>query len=58
MRLKGGHYLEEAVALSLQDSSVFVMEMYQTIAERHNKGVASIEQTYDIQLKSPMTKTG
>lgn len=43
MRLKGGHYLEEAVALSLQDSSVFVMEMYQTIAERHNKGVASIE---------------
>ena len=43
MRLKGGHYLEEAVALSLQDSSVFVMEMYQTIAERHNKGVASID---------------
>ena len=43
MRLKGGNYLEEAVALSLQDSSVFVMEMYQTIAERHNKGVASIE---------------
>lgn len=43
MRLKGSHYLEEAVALSLQDSSVFVMEMYQTIAERHNKGVASIE---------------
>ena len=45
MRLKGGHYLEEAVALSLQDSSVFVMEMYQTIAEKHNKSVASIEHT-------------
>ena len=25
MHLKGGHYIEEAVALAFQDSSIFVM---------------------------------
>lgn len=34
MHLKGSHYIEEAVALALQDSSIFVMEMYQTISEK------------------------
>ena len=28
MHLKGGHYIEEAVILALQDSSIFVMQMY------------------------------
>ena len=45
MHLKGGHYIKEAVALALQDSSIFVMEMYQIIAEKHNKSAASIEHT-------------
>ena len=45
MHLKGGHYIEEAVTLALQDSSIFVMEMYQAIAEKHNKSAASIEHT-------------
>lgn len=45
MHLKGGHYIEEAVALALQDSSIFVMEIYQTIAEKHNKSTANIEHT-------------
>jgi len=45
MHLKGSHYIEEAVALALQDSSIFVMQMYQTIAEKHNKSAASIEHT-------------
>ena len=45
MRLKGSHYIEEAAILALQDSSIFVMQMYQTIAEKHNKSVASIEHT-------------
>lgn len=45
MHLKGGHYIEEAVTLALQDSSIFVMQMYQTIAEKLNKSVASIEHT-------------
>lgn len=59
MHLKGSHYIEEAVALALQDSSIFVMEMYQAIAEKHNKSAASIEHTipYVMPLKSPMTKT-
>ena len=35
MHLKGDHYIEEAAILALQDSSIFVMQMYQTIAERH-----------------------
>ena len=34
MHLKGGHYIEEAVTLALQDSSIFVMQMYQTISEK------------------------
>ena len=34
MHLKGSHYIEEAVALALQD-----------IAEKHNKSAASIEHT-------------
>ena len=57
MHLKGSHYIEEAAILALQDSSIFVMQMYQTIAEKHNKSVASIEHTIRMPLKSPMTKT-
>lgn len=34
MHLKGGHYIEEAVILALQDSSIFVIQMYQTISEK------------------------
>lgn len=45
MHLKGGHYTEEAVALALQNPSIFVMEIYQTIAEKHNKSTANIEHT-------------
>lgn len=45
MHLKGGRYIEEAVALTLQDPSIFVMQMYQTIAEKYSKSVASIEHT-------------
>lgn len=45
MHLKGSHYIEEAVALALQDSSIFIMEIYQTIAEKHNKSTANIEHT-------------
>lgn len=45
MHLKGGHYIEEAAILALQNPSIFVMEIYQTIAEKHNKSAASIEHT-------------
>ena len=43
--LKGYDYLMEAVALLLQDPSIFVMQMYQIIAEKHNKSAANIERT-------------
>lgn len=57
MHLKGGHYIEEAVILALQDSSIFVMQMYQTIAEKHNKVLPVSNTPYVMPLKSPMTKT-
>lgn len=45
IHLRGCRYIEEAVTLILQNSNIFVMEMYQNIAEKHNKSAASIEHT-------------
>lgn len=43
--LKGSHYLEEAVALLLQNPNTSVMEMYQIIAHNYDKSTAGIEHT-------------
>lgn len=45
IHLKGSHYLQEAVILAIQNPSVFVMQIYQTIAEKYDKSAASIEHT-------------
>lgn len=49
--LKGSYYLEEAVTLLLENESMPIMQVYQTMAKFHSRNPANIEHNIQYTVK-------